>query len=251
MPMCSNRGVMQCIMSLITVLWSNLNMTPWHNNSVSTFRRPVALAYVVLSTLPCFAFLIASSEVKSWWTIHRKCCYPSWFWDSMHDVLKFSQMLISLLENQTDVFCINRDTLNSPSQKKWLKKFYMQFWPSLFRLSRACVWQNKQTWCAERRTQLDSKHLYVSLSFSLPFQVQIRNDLRMDTFAELPVSLVLLSLICIDIVERIRYCRLTGRGEEVWKSLVYTVKSVQIHSALVWPQETWNDVFMMPYWSFY
>jgi len=53
------------------------------------------------------------------------------------------------------------------------------------------------------------KHLSVLLSF----KVQIRNNLRLDTFAELPVSLVLLSLICIDIVERIRYCRLTGRGE--------------------------------------
>uniref|UniRef100_W5KIK6 Transmembrane protein 236 n=1 Tax=Astyanax mexicanus TaxID=7994 RepID=W5KIK6_ASTMX len=35
--------------------------------------------------------------------------------------------------------------------------------------------------------------------------VQIRNDIRLDTFAELPVSLVLFSLICIDIVERIRH----------------------------------------------
>lgn len=26
-------------------------------------RRPVALVYVILATLPCFAFLIASSEV--------------------------------------------------------------------------------------------------------------------------------------------------------------------------------------------
>lgn len=84
-----------------------------YDTSVSAFRRPVALAYVVLSTLPCFAFLIASSEVKSCLTIHRKCCYPSWSWDSMYDVFRFSQMFISLLENQTDAFCINRDALNS------------------------------------------------------------------------------------------------------------------------------------------
>lgn len=32
----------------------------------------------------------------------------------MHDVFRFSQMFISLLENQTDAFCINRDTLTSP-----------------------------------------------------------------------------------------------------------------------------------------
>ncbi|TRY89436.1 hypothetical protein DNTS_012219 [Danionella cerebrum] len=43
-------------------------------------------------------------------------------------------------------------------------------------------------------------------------EVQIRHDLRLDTFAELPVSLVLFSLICIDIVERIRHCRLTGQA---------------------------------------
>lgn len=32
-------------------------------------------------------------------------------------------------------------------------------------------------------------------------------------FTEIPVSLVLFSLICIDVVERIRHCRLTGQGE--------------------------------------
>nr|XP_057916505.1 transmembrane protein 236-like [Doryrhamphus excisus] len=42
-------------------------------------------------------------------------------------------------------------------------------------------------------------------------QVQINNNLRHDTFTELPVSLILFSLICIDVVERIRHCRLTGR----------------------------------------
>ncbi|KAI7814551.1 putative transmembrane protein 236 [Triplophysa rosa] len=63
---------------------------------------------------------------------------------------------------------------------------------------------------------------YVLLS-TLPYfafliassEVQIRNDLRLDTFAELPVSLVLFSLICIDIVERIRHCRLTGQANEL------------------------------------
>lgn len=44
-------------------------------------------------------------------------------------------------------------------------------------------------------------------------QVQINNNLKDDTFTELPVSLVLFSLICIDVVERIRQCRLTGQGE--------------------------------------
>jgi hypothetical protein len=43
-------------------------------------------------------------------------------------------------------------------------------------------------------------------------QVQINNNIQSDTFTELPVSLVLFSLVCIDIVERIRYCRLTGQG---------------------------------------
>ncbi|XP_062849167.1 transmembrane protein 236-like [Trichomycterus rosablanca] len=43
-------------------------------------------------------------------------------------------------------------------------------------------------------------------------EVQIRNNVQLDTFNELPVSLVLFSLICIDIVERIRHCRLTGHA---------------------------------------
>ncbi|XP_010883764.2 transmembrane protein 236 [Esox lucius] len=45
-------------------------------------------------------------------------------------------------------------------------------------------------------------------------EVQIDNGMRQDTFAELPVSLVLFSLVCIDIVERIRHCRLTGHANE-------------------------------------
>ncbi|XP_029610856.1 transmembrane protein 236 [Salmo trutta] len=46
-------------------------------------------------------------------------------------------------------------------------------------------------------------------------EVQINNSIRQDTFAELPVSLVLFSLICIDIVERIRHSRLTGHANEL------------------------------------
>ncbi|XP_057680498.1 transmembrane protein 236-like [Corythoichthys intestinalis] len=42
-------------------------------------------------------------------------------------------------------------------------------------------------------------------------EIQIHNKLRHDTFAELPVSLILFSLICMDVVERIRHCRLTGQ----------------------------------------
>ncbi|XP_034036725.1 transmembrane protein 236-like [Thalassophryne amazonica] len=46
-------------------------------------------------------------------------------------------------------------------------------------------------------------------------EVQINNNLKHDTFQELPVSLVLFSLICIDVVERIRHCRLTGQANEM------------------------------------
>ncbi|KAF7706188.1 hypothetical protein HF521_019442 [Silurus meridionalis] len=49
-------------------------------------------------------------------------------------------------------------------------------------------------------------------------EVQIRNGMQFDTFTELPVSLVLFSLILIDIVERIRYCRLTGRANELHRN---------------------------------
>uniref|UniRef100_H2SZV3 Transmembrane protein 236 n=1 Tax=Takifugu rubripes TaxID=31033 RepID=H2SZV3_TAKRU len=45
-------------------------------------------------------------------------------------------------------------------------------------------------------------------------EVQINNNIKHDTFMEIPVSLVLFSLICIDVVERIRHCRLTGQGED-------------------------------------
>ncbi|KAM9839148.1 macrophage mannose receptor 1 [Aulostomus maculatus] len=45
-------------------------------------------------------------------------------------------------------------------------------------------------------------------------EVQINNNMKFDTFTELPVSLVLFSLICIDVVERIRHCRLTGQDND-------------------------------------
>ncbi|XP_076014206.1 transmembrane protein 236 [Genypterus blacodes] len=46
-------------------------------------------------------------------------------------------------------------------------------------------------------------------------EVQINNNMKHDLFTELPVSLVLFSLVCIDIVERIRQCRLTGQANGV------------------------------------
>lgn len=36
---------------------------------ILSFRRPTALAYLILCTLPCFAILIASSKVMSSWLI--------------------------------------------------------------------------------------------------------------------------------------------------------------------------------------
>nr|XP_023649140.1 transmembrane protein 236 [Paramormyrops kingsleyae] len=64
-------------------------------------------------------------------------------------------------------------------------------------------------------------------------EVQISSGLRHNAFTELPVSLVLLSLICIDITERIRQCRLTGevhppqRDADIPSSLLTSV----VHSA--------------------
>ncbi|KAJ3611259.1 hypothetical protein NHX12_021275 [Muraenolepis orangiensis] len=46
-------------------------------------------------------------------------------------------------------------------------------------------------------------------------EVQINNNIHSDTFTELPVSLVVFSVVCIDIVERIRYCRLTGHATDM------------------------------------
>ncbi|KAF0027993.1 hypothetical protein F2P81_019080 [Scophthalmus maximus] len=46
-------------------------------------------------------------------------------------------------------------------------------------------------------------------------EVQINNNMKYDMFTELPVSLVLFSLICIDVVERIRHCRLTGQANDM------------------------------------
>uniref|UniRef100_A0A8C3AYK6 Transmembrane protein 236 n=1 Tax=Cyclopterus lumpus TaxID=8103 RepID=A0A8C3AYK6_CYCLU len=93
------------VTSTALLVWVPMKYMVFMKKKFLIGRRPVALVYVILSTLPCFAFLIASSEV------------------------------------------------------------------------------------------------------------QINNNMKHDAFTELPVSLVLFSLICIDVVERIRHCRLTGQGE--------------------------------------
>ncbi|TMS09678.1 Transmembrane protein 236 [Larimichthys crocea] len=46
-------------------------------------------------------------------------------------------------------------------------------------------------------------------------KVQVDRGLLLDHFAELPVSLVLFSLICVDIVERIRPCKLIGKSDSL------------------------------------
>ncbi|XP_028988290.1 transmembrane protein 236 [Betta splendens] len=44
-------------------------------------------------------------------------------------------------------------------------------------------------------------------------KIQVDGGHRLDHFTELPVSLVLFSLICVDVVERIRLCNLTGKSD--------------------------------------
>lgn len=44
----------------------------------------------------------------------------------------------------------------------------------------------------------------------MTFKVQVDGGHRLDHFAELPVSLLLFCLICVDVIERIRPCKLTG-----------------------------------------
>ncbi|KAM8850008.1 transmembrane protein 236 isoform 2-T2 [Spinachia spinachia] len=46
-------------------------------------------------------------------------------------------------------------------------------------------------------------------------KVQVDRGLRLDHFTELPVSLVLFSLICVDVTERIRPCRLIGQSDSL------------------------------------
>ncbi|XP_049602512.1 transmembrane protein 236 [Syngnathus scovelli] len=59
-------------------------------------------------------------------------------------------------------------------------------------------------------------------------QVQVNAGMRLDHFAELPVSLVMFSLICVDLVERLRPFRLLGQSDNV--DLTFELPAlVQIH----------------------
>ncbi|XP_074544940.1 transmembrane protein 236 [Halichoeres trimaculatus] len=46
-------------------------------------------------------------------------------------------------------------------------------------------------------------------------KVQVDSGVRLDHFAELPVSLMLVCLICVDIIERIRSCKLLGQSDSL------------------------------------
>ncbi|XP_041660112.1 transmembrane protein 236 [Cheilinus undulatus] len=46
-------------------------------------------------------------------------------------------------------------------------------------------------------------------------KVQVDSGKRPDPFTELPVSLVLMSLICVDIIERIRPCKILGQSDSL------------------------------------
>ncbi|KAK1878556.1 Transmembrane protein 236 [Dissostichus eleginoides] len=50
-------------------------------------------------------------------------------------------------------------------------------------------------------------------------KVQVDRGLKLDHFTELPVSLVLFSLICVDIIERIRPCKLMGPSDSLESDL--------------------------------
>ncbi|KAJ4936216.1 hypothetical protein JOQ06_000818 [Pogonophryne albipinna] len=50
-------------------------------------------------------------------------------------------------------------------------------------------------------------------------KVQVDRGLELDHFTELPVSLVLFSLICVDIIERIRPCKLMGPSDSLESDL--------------------------------
>eukprot|EP00064_Thunnus_orientalis_P008214 superscaffoldBa00000963_g8237 len=50
-------------------------------------------------------------------------------------------------------------------------------------------------------------------------KVQVDRGHRFDHFTELPISLVLFSLICVDVIERIRPCRLVGQLDSLDRDL--------------------------------
>lgn len=85
-------------------------------------------------------------------------------------------------------------------------------------------------------------HVLVQTNDSLAVsQVQINNDMKDDTFTELPVSLVLFSLICIDVVERIRHCRLTGQGEPIAPNTNHSYGAIdpELSSANIYSDISW------------
>ncbi|XP_037131955.1 transmembrane protein 236 [Syngnathus acus] len=71
-------------------------------------------------------------------------------------------------------------------------------------------------------------------------QVQVNAGVRLDHFAELPVSLVMFSLICVDLVERLRPFKLLGQSDNV--DLTFELAApVQIHLETVSSNDAQND----------
>uniref|UniRef100_A0A3Q2XLD4 Transmembrane protein 236 n=1 Tax=Hippocampus comes TaxID=109280 RepID=A0A3Q2XLD4_HIPCM len=75
-------------------------------------------------------------------------------------------------------------------------------------------------------------------------QVQVNAGVRLDHFAELPASLVILGLICVDLVERLRPCRLLGQdlGFELPGPVLTNLEAVSSISNTVHPNESRNGV---------
>ncbi|XP_071348836.1 transmembrane protein 236 [Trachinotus anak] len=79
-------------------------------------------------------------------------------------------------------------------------------------------------------------------------KVQVDREHRLDHFAELPVSLVLFSLICVDIIERIRPCSLTGQPDSLDLDLdmpgpiLTHLEQVTTVSGQLQPDESQNDL---------
>ncbi|XP_069548456.1 transmembrane protein 236 [Brachyistius frenatus] len=81
----------------------------------------------------------------------------------------------------------------------------------------------KQRRCITETTQWRPTALAYIILCTLPCfailiassKVQVDRGCEHDHFSELPVSLVLFSLICVDVVERIRPCRLLGQSDSL------------------------------------
>nr|XP_019962827.1 PREDICTED: transmembrane protein 236-like [Paralichthys olivaceus] len=144
----------------------------------------------------------------------------------LYEVLQFAALTVPIFVIMERFACLIRDVKGRDPTAYWLVVAASLAYVTSVTL---LVWAPlkyvilKQQNCITEITQWRPTALAYLILCTLPCfailiassKVQVDSGHRLDHFSELPVSLVLFSLICVDITERLRPCKLIGQSDSL------------------------------------